>query len=72
MSGHEAENVVSVNLSTLAMYVKAGAHGVCMLTLPLADAIWLVYRSLSGPTHGTLRIHRLDRRNHRASPRSRP
>ncbi len=36
MSGHEAETVVLADLSVLATYVEAGAHGVCMPTPPLS------------------------------------
>ncbi len=72
MLGHAVETVMSVNLSTLATYMEAGACGICMLMLPLADEFWLIYRSLSGPMRGKLRILQLDKRSNRASPRSRP
>ncbi len=56
MSGHEVETVMSADLSILASYVGARVRGICMLTLPLSDEFWLVYRSLFGPTHGKLQI----------------
>ena len=72
MSGHKIETIVSADLSVLATYVEVGACGICMLTLPLSDEFWLVYRSLFGPTRGKLQILQLDRRNRQAFPRSRP
>ncbi len=72
MLGHEAETVVLADLSILATYVEAEVRNVCMLTLPLSDEFWLVYKSLFGPTHGKLQILQLDRRNRQAFPHSRP
>ncbi len=61
MSGHEAETVVSADLSILATYVEEGVCGIGMPTLPLSDGFWLVYRSLFGRTHGKLQILQPDR-----------